>query len=73
MNKKTIGFFAFTFLTATLFAQQSTEQVEMADDMVKSGKIYVVITVLSIIFAGILIYLISIDRKVSKLEKELKK
>lgn len=38
----------------------------------QSGKIYVVIAVIAIIFAGIIVYLISIDRKVGKMEKELK-
>lgn len=38
----------------------------------QSGKIYVVIAVIAIIFAGIMIYLVSIDRKVARMEKELK-
>lgn len=49
------------------------EKVEMADGMRSSGKIYVVVAVLAIIFAGLLIFLINIDRKVSKLEKESQK
>jgi CcmD family protein len=38
----------------------------------ESGKIYVVVAVIAIIFAGIILYLISIDRKVGRMEKELK-
>ena len=34
----------------------------------KSGKIYVVVGVLVIIFTGILLYLIFLDRKITKLE-----
>lgn len=49
------------------------EKVEMADGMRSSGKIYVVVAVLAIIFSGLLIFLIHIDRKVSKLEKESQK
>lgn len=56
----------------TAFAQ-SAETVEMADALHQSGKIYVVVGVLSIIFMGIVIYLVSIDLKLSRLEKELKK
>ena len=41
----------------------------MADTLHANGKIYVVVIVLSIIFTGIIIYLVRIDRKVSKLEK----
>lgn len=36
------------------------------------GKIFVVVTVLAIIMAGLFVYLFMIDRKVTKLEKELK-
>ena len=44
---------------------------EMAELMRSSGKIYVVVSVLSIIFAGIVIYLILLDRKINKVEKML--
>lgn len=57
-------------VTTFTFAQESSETVEMADKLRASGKIYVVITVMSIIFVGLAIYLISIDKKVSRLEKE---
>lgn len=45
----------------------------MADDLRASGKIYVVVAAIVIIVAGLLLYLISLDRKVSKLEREIKK
>jgi len=45
-------------------------QTEMADTMRSNGKIYVVVTVLATIFAGIFAYLVILDRKISKLEKE---
>ncbi|MDB5235203.1 MAG: hypothetical protein JWR44_2196 [Hymenobacter sp.] len=46
---------------------------EMADALRQSGKIYVVVAAVVIIVAGLLLYLISLDRKVSKLEQEIKK
>lgn len=49
------------------------EQVEMADTLRADGKIYVVVGVVSIIVAGLFIYLINVDRKISKLEKEINK
>lgn len=52
-----------------LFAQN--EAIEMADKMRADGKIYVVVAVLLIIFAGITAYLFSIDRKLYKLEKKV--
>ena len=51
---------------------QHTQTIEMADGLYQSGKIYVVIIVVAIIFVGIVGYLISLDRKISRLEKELK-
>ena len=42
----------------------------MADAFRADGKIYVVITVVAIILIGLLIYLISLDKKIGKLEKE---
>ncbi len=35
------------------------------------GKIYVVVGVLVLIFVGIVFYMITLDRKLSRLEKEL--
>ena len=52
------------------FAQ---EKVEMADELRSSGKIYVVVGVLVTIIVGIIVFLIMIDRKVSDIEKKLKK
>jgi CcmD family protein len=60
-------------LSVNAFAGDNESSVEMATGLYQSGKIYVVVTVLSIIFIGIIGYLIMIDRKVSKLEKEIEK
>lgn len=68
MKHKTLLFLAFLFWTAQSFAQ---EQVEMAEGMRSSGKIYVVVSTLALIFTGLAIYLVLIDRKLSKLEKDL--
>ncbi len=43
--------------------------VEMADRMREDGKIYVLVGIIGIVFAGILVYVISTDRRVSRLEK----
>lgn len=47
------------------------QEVEMADTMRSEGKIYVVVAIILVLFIGLIIYLISIDRKVSNLEKRL--
>ncbi|MBB5394845.1 CcmD family protein [Mucilaginibacter sp. AK015] len=49
---------------------QNGASVEMADKMRSEGKIYVVIGTIVIVFAGITIYLFSIDRRLRKIEKE---
>ena len=51
------------------FAQNS-DVPEMADVMQRDGKIYVVIATIVIVFAGLSIYLFSIDRRLRKIEKE---
>lgn len=48
---------------------QSDGGAQMADTLRSSGKIYVVILVICIIFAGLAIFLFSIDRRLKKIEK----
>lgn len=43
-----------------------------ADFLRSTGKIYVVVGVLVLIFLGLVIYLISMDRKLTKLENQIK-
>lgn len=69
--KRIISFLTTLFITGISFAQHAQE-IEMADQMRSSGKIYVVVAVLVTIFAGIIVYLINLDKKISKLEKETK-
>ena len=52
-------------------ADYTNNSVEMADRMRADGKIYVLVGVIAIIFAGITVYLINTDRKITKLEKNL--
>jgi len=55
-------FLLFTFIV-------NAQNVTMADQMKENGKIYVVIAVILTILAGLVLYLIRLDRKISKLEK----
>lgn len=52
------------------FLLKAQDEVEMADTMRSNGKIYVVITVLAVVLAGILFFLISIDLRLRKLENK---
>ena len=66
MGKQTLTTIFLLLITATY----ANAQTEMADAMRSNGKIYVVVTVLATIFAAIFAYLVSLDRRISKLEKE---
>lgn len=67
-------FTLFTIMgTITAFAQEqqrNLEKAEMAVGMRANGKIYVVVAVVVTILAGVILYLVSIDRKLRKLEKQ---
>lgn len=50
---------------------QSSNEIAMADAFRAEGKIYIVVAVILLIFAGLVVYMVRIDRKVKRLEKEL--
>lgn len=66
MMKKIMLMFILLMITIISFAQ---EKVEMADTMRSNGRIYVVVAVALTILAGLILYVVRIDRKISKLEK----
>lgn len=57
------------FILSNILFQQG---VEMADLLRQDGKIWVVVGVILIVFVGIIFFLISLDRKITKLEKNNK-
>ena len=71
MHNKAVSRFLFLvcglLFNSLAFAQN--EPVAMADAMRSNGKIYVVVAVCLTIVLGLFIYVFSVDRKVSKLEK----
>jgi len=54
-------------LSTTLLHAQGDSSLQ--NTMRSNGRIYVVITVILVILAGLFLYLIRLDRKMSKLEK----
>ena len=52
----------------SVYAQRG-QSTEMADSLRSSGKIYVVVLTIAIIFVGLAIYLFTIDRRLKKIEK----
>ena len=72
--KKLFSLITLLLMSATIFAQNTaTNEIEMADKLYADGRIYVVVAVVATIFAGIIVYLINLDSKISKLEKQIKK
>ncbi len=65
--KKIGSLLAFLVLSFSGFAQE----VEMADTMRSEGKIYVVVAILLVILGGLIVYVIAIDRKATRMEKKL--
>ena len=63
-----------TIFSVFAYAQDSlqNEKPQMADGLRSNGKIYVVVTVLIIILAGLFLYLVNTDRKISRMEKNRK-
>ena len=59
---------ALLLISQNLMAQQT---VEMADRLRSDGKIWVVVAVIATVFFGIVVYLVSLDRKIGKLEREV--
>ncbi len=56
-------------LTICAQAQEAVSKSGFGETMRSSGRIYVVIAVMLTILAGLVLYLVRLDRKISKIEK----
>ena len=56
--------------SAVANGQAANEKVQMAEGMRSSGKIYVVVAVLLTVLAGLILYLVRLDKKISRLENK---
>jgi hypothetical protein len=75
MHKIFSSVFLFVFLllrSVKSMAQDSLrrEVPQMADGMRSNGKIYVVVAVLLIILAGLIFYVIQLDRRITRVENK---
>lgn len=71
MAKLTRVLLAFFLMLLSQFAAQAQNEVEMADTMRSNGKIFVIVAIILIVLAGLILYLFLLDRKISRLEKEI--
>lgn len=67
--KKIISLFIFLLMSIVMWAKDG-DQNTMGDTMRSNGRIYVVVAVVVTILIGLILYVIRIDRKISKLEKQ---
>ena len=66
--KKLVLALSLILITFSLFAQDN--KIEMADELRSSGKIYVVVAVMLLLFVSFIAYLFTIDRRLKKIEKD---
>jgi heme/copper-type cytochrome/quinol oxidase subunit 2 len=66
---KKLTFLALLLISSLQLFAQPAQQVEMADQLRASGKIYVVIATIVVVFVGLAIYLFAIDSRLKKIEK----
>ncbi len=66
-------YFRFSLIIiASLFSLAAKAQTESSTDLMRSnGKIFVVMAVVVLILVGLFIYLFSIDKKITRLEKDI--
>ena len=70
MKHKCYALLLAVFCMLQAIAQRPSATVEMADTFRSNGKIYVVVAVILTIFIGIILYLVRLDRKLSRIEKD---
>lgn len=68
--KYCIGTLCCLLLSVYNYAQDTASAKKMAAGLRADGKIYVVVAIVVTILLGLTLYLISLDRKISRLEKQ---
>ena len=68
--KNVIFLSAFMLFCLVVQAQEGTGKSTFSNTMRSSGRIYVVVAVMLTILAGLILYVVRLDKKISKLEKE---
>jgi len=67
---KTLLLFVPSLVCSALIYAQDEEKAEMADTMRSNGRIYVVVAVVVVILLGLILYLIRLDRKITRIERD---
>jgi hypothetical protein len=61
---------ACMLFSVLLLAQNGSGKSAIGNTMRSNGRIYVVVAVMLTILAGLILYMVRLDRKITKLEKE---
>ena len=67
---RTLCFLLVAVLASLGLSAQATDHSAIGETMRSSGRIYVVVAVMLTILAGLIIYLLRLDRRISRIEKE---
>ena len=59
------------FLLVPILVNAQGNDIEMADALRVSGKIYVVVACLLLIFIGIITYMVILERKLNRIERQI--
>jgi len=68
--RKLLTLLSLLFVTTFVQAQEETGKTTIGETMRSNGRIYVVVAVMLTILIGLILYLVRLDRKISKVEKE---
>jgi CcmD family protein len=68
--KKIAALLVLSLLNLAVMAQDNATIKANEDVMRSNGKLYVVVAVIVTIVSGIFLYLLNLDRKISRLEKQ---
>ena len=68
--KKITTLLALLAISTIINAQDGTKKIEMNNLMRSNGRIYVVVAVMLTILIGLVLYVVRLDKKISKLEKQ---
>ncbi len=68
--RKLLTLLSLLLITLFVRAQEETAKATIGETMRSNGRIYVVVAVMLTILIGLILYLVRLDRKISKLEKE---
>jgi hypothetical protein len=67
---KLITLLPLLMITIFVQAQDGAAKTTIGETMRSNGRIYVVVAVMLTILIGLILYLVRLDRKISKVEKE---